>query len=259
MLKLSLNIWHYDTEHTFLVSIQKFCFFHINSEDSYESCGPRRGIEDVAQLLIVRYERNATDNEIVAEKQQRNIFQAVNYVDPDPASQLVAKYKGSREISDVRILLRTAFFSISKFIILANFYAMFTSSMIHEKLKFVFVPYWLHLFLVGTSPRTAHKNHSEDTFHIILAHICNLTVLQILFQFKLLCINKDCEFYLQIIKWLSKTIEDGDSSNLPSFVSNVFKLILVALGCSLWNEWFLKKLCIEIECHTYWKVFFFYP
>lgn len=80
---------------------QKFCFFHINSEDSFESCGPRRGVEDVAQLLMVRYERNATDNEIVTEKQQRNIFQAVNYGDPDPASQLVAKYKGSREISDI--------------------------------------------------------------------------------------------------------------------------------------------------------------
>lgn len=159
-----------NTEHTFLIiSIQKFCFFHLNSEDSYESCGPRRGVEDFAQLLIVRYERNET----VTEKQQRNIFQAVNYVDPDPASILVSKYKGSREVSDVRILQSSVFFSISKFIILVNFYAMFTSSMIHEKHKFVVIRYWFHLFLVCISPRTAHKNHSKDTFHIILAHICN--------------------------------------------------------------------------------------
>ncbi|KAI5683800.1 hypothetical protein M9H77_05028 [Catharanthus roseus] len=80
---------------------QKYCSFHINSEHSHESCGPRRGIEDVAQLLIVRYERNATDDEIGTEKQPKNFFEAVNYVKPDPASQLVAKYKGSGEISEI--------------------------------------------------------------------------------------------------------------------------------------------------------------
>lgn len=90
--------------------IQKYCSFHINSEHSHESCGPRRGIEDVAQLLIVRYERNATDDEIGTEKQPKNFFEAVNYVKPDPASQLVAKYKGSGEISEVRIPHRPIFF-----------------------------------------------------------------------------------------------------------------------------------------------------
>lgn len=56
---------------------------------------------DEPRLLIVRYERNATDDKNEIERQPRNMFEALHHSEPDPASQLVAKYKGSDEIPEV--------------------------------------------------------------------------------------------------------------------------------------------------------------
>ncbi|GAA0145525.1 chaperone [Lithospermum erythrorhizon] len=81
---------------------KKYCFFHINSETAYETCGPRRDISDIPQLFIIRYERNASENDTDTEKPPpRTIFEALNKVDVDPASQLVAKYNGLDEIPEI--------------------------------------------------------------------------------------------------------------------------------------------------------------
>lgn len=57
---------------------------------------------DAAQLFIVRYERNATEEPKKDMKPMKTPFQAWHNVDADPASTLVAKYNGSSEISEVR-------------------------------------------------------------------------------------------------------------------------------------------------------------
>lgn len=80
---------------------KKYCFFHINSEDSYESCGPQRGITDTPRLLLVRYERNATTDDIEVEREPKTMLEALKYVAPDPASQLVAKYNGSSDMLEI--------------------------------------------------------------------------------------------------------------------------------------------------------------
>lgn len=84
--------------------MQRYCFFNIHSEDSYETCGPRRGITDVARLFLVRYERYASDEKSDTTKQANNIFHAWYHTEADPVSTLVAKYNGSSEISEVRLL-----------------------------------------------------------------------------------------------------------------------------------------------------------
>ncbi|THF99344.1 hypothetical protein TEA_007664 [Camellia sinensis var. sinensis] len=77
---------------------QRYCFFHTQMENSYETCGPRRDITDVPQLIIVRYKRNATEDSIKnEEKKPKNMLEAFLNDDVDPASQLVARYNGSEE------------------------------------------------------------------------------------------------------------------------------------------------------------------
>ncbi|XP_028119689.1 uncharacterized protein LOC114317181 isoform X5 [Camellia sinensis] len=79
---------------------QRYCFFHTQTENSYDTCGPRRDITDVPQLIIVRYKRNATEDSIKnEEKKPKNMLEAFLNDDVDPASQLVARYNGSEESS----------------------------------------------------------------------------------------------------------------------------------------------------------------
>ncbi|KZV56529.1 hypothetical protein F511_16128 [Dorcoceras hygrometricum] len=80
---------------------QKYCFFHIHSESSYDTCGPRRDITDVAQLFLVRYERDDSEEKIETNKQATNVFQAWHQTEVDPVSTLVAKYNGSLEILEI--------------------------------------------------------------------------------------------------------------------------------------------------------------
>ncbi|CAL5444891.1 unnamed protein product [Camellia sinensis] len=69
--------------------------------NSYETCGPRRDITDIPQLIIVRYKRNATkDSNKIEEKKPKNILEPFLNDDVDPASQLVARYNGSEESSE---------------------------------------------------------------------------------------------------------------------------------------------------------------
>ncbi|XP_022134959.1 uncharacterized protein LOC111007081 [Momordica charantia] len=76
---------------------KKYCFFYISSESSYETCGPMRDLSDVPRLFIVRYKRDATkDKEI----KPRSMFDTSSD-DLDHASQLVALYNGSSEISEI--------------------------------------------------------------------------------------------------------------------------------------------------------------
>ncbi|KAL9155960.1 hypothetical protein ABFS82_09G041100 [Erythranthe guttata] len=79
----------------------RYCFFHIHSEDSYETCGPRRGMTDVARLFVVRYEMNPKDEKLDTQKQTNNIFNALHHTESDPVSTLVAKYNGSTDTSEI--------------------------------------------------------------------------------------------------------------------------------------------------------------
>ncbi|CAL5444782.1 unnamed protein product [Camellia sinensis] len=79
----------------------RYCFFHTQIENNYETCGPRRDITDMPQLIIVWYKRNATEDSIKIEgKKPNNMFEAFLNDDVDPASQLVARYNGSKESSE---------------------------------------------------------------------------------------------------------------------------------------------------------------
>ncbi|CAL5362244.1 unnamed protein product [Camellia sinensis] len=70
--------------------------------NSYETCGPRRDIIDIPQLIIVHYKRNATKDSIkIEEKKPKNILEAFLNDDVDPASQLVTRYNGSEESSEI--------------------------------------------------------------------------------------------------------------------------------------------------------------
>ncbi|KAA8542456.1 hypothetical protein F0562_023408 [Nyssa sinensis] len=79
----------------------RFCFFYIHSENSYETCGPRRDLTDVPELFIIRYRRNDTEDSIKIEKKPKNILDAFQNEDVDPASQLVARYNGSVEVQQI--------------------------------------------------------------------------------------------------------------------------------------------------------------
>lgn len=80
---------------------QRYCIFIIQTANSYETCGPRRDMTDVPQLLIVRYKRNPSDDGIKIDRKPKNIFEAFHDDDEDPASQLVARYNGSEEIPEI--------------------------------------------------------------------------------------------------------------------------------------------------------------
>ncbi|KAF5204410.1 Dnaj heat shock n-terminal domain-containing protein [Thalictrum thalictroides] len=79
---------------------KKYCFFYINSESSYETCGPRRDLSDVPELIIVRYKRNFTQEEKV-ERKPKSIWETFEGDNEDLASQLVAKYNGSGDIPQI--------------------------------------------------------------------------------------------------------------------------------------------------------------
>ncbi|XWS60514.1 hypothetical protein CRYUN_Cryun07bG0042300 [Craigia yunnanensis] len=81
--------------------VQKnYCFFYLNTENSYETCGPRRVPTDVARLFIVRYERNATEDTVKVEKKAKSIWE-FHQQEVDPAAQLSVTYNGSAEISQI--------------------------------------------------------------------------------------------------------------------------------------------------------------
>ncbi|KAL2243537.1 UNVERIFIED_CONTAM: Chaperone protein DnaJ [Sesamum indicum] len=80
---------------------KRYCFFHIHSENSYETCGPRKSLTDVARLFIVRYERNPNSEKVDTSKQANSIFHSLYHTEADPVSTLVAKYNGSGEISEI--------------------------------------------------------------------------------------------------------------------------------------------------------------
>ncbi|XP_077213966.1 DNAJ heat shock N-terminal domain-containing protein isoform X2 [Tasmannia lanceolata] len=82
---------------------KQYCFFYLHSEDSYQTCGPRRYEDptDLPQLFIVRYQRNSTKDESKVEKKRKTIWDSFEEVDTNLASQLVARYNGSMDISEI--------------------------------------------------------------------------------------------------------------------------------------------------------------
>ncbi|KAK3440234.1 hypothetical protein EUGRSUZ_B00530 [Eucalyptus grandis] len=82
-------------------SQQKYCLFYLQSETSYDTCGPRQDVADVPRLFIVRYKRNSTEENTAVKKNPRNMWDALLNEDVDPAAQLVARYNGSNEIPEI--------------------------------------------------------------------------------------------------------------------------------------------------------------
>uniref|UniRef100_A0A803R088 J domain-containing protein n=1 Tax=Cannabis sativa TaxID=3483 RepID=A0A803R088_CANSA len=80
---------------------KRYCFFYLNSENSYDTCGPRRDLADVPQLFIVRYKRNASEEDTKPKRKKGSIWDSLQEQELDPASQLVAKYNGSDETSEI--------------------------------------------------------------------------------------------------------------------------------------------------------------
>lgn len=70
--------------------------FYIVGELSLESCGPRRGIEDTPQVVMARYMRNDSFDDL-SEKKSSNSLMDMLKEDVDPVSLLVARYNGSAE------------------------------------------------------------------------------------------------------------------------------------------------------------------
>ncbi|XP_026405421.1 uncharacterized protein LOC113300411 isoform X2 [Papaver somniferum] len=82
---------------------EKYCFFYVHTETSFETCGPRRDMTDVPQIIIVRYKRNSTkqDEPKVAKRQPKTIWDTFEEDNEDLASQLVAKYDGTMETQEI--------------------------------------------------------------------------------------------------------------------------------------------------------------
>ncbi|KAI3987681.1 hypothetical protein MKX01_028415 [Papaver californicum] len=82
---------------------QKYCFFYIHSETSFETCGPRRDMTDVPQIIIVRYKRNSTkqDEPEAAKRQPKTIWDTFEEDNEDLASQLVARFDGTTETQEI--------------------------------------------------------------------------------------------------------------------------------------------------------------
>uniref|UniRef100_A0A1J3K8D4 DnaJ-like protein subfamily C member 16 n=1 Tax=Noccaea caerulescens TaxID=107243 RepID=A0A1J3K8D4_NOCCA len=81
----------------------KYCFFYVQSETSYDTCGTRRAPVDVPRILIVRYHRNATES-ANAEKKSSNWPKTVwqsEADEVDPAAQLVVSYDGPAETPEI--------------------------------------------------------------------------------------------------------------------------------------------------------------
>lgn len=70
--------------------------FYIGGELSLECCGPRRGLEDTPQVVMVRYMRNDSVDDPKDKRSSTSIFDSLKD-DVDPVSQLVARYNGSAE------------------------------------------------------------------------------------------------------------------------------------------------------------------
>ncbi|GLU12402.1 hypothetical protein SLE2022_290870 [Rubroshorea leprosula] len=79
---------------------KNYCFFYLNTETGYETCGPRRVPTDVPKLFIVRYQRNTTKDNMKVEKKPKNIWD-FQLEDIDPVSQLSVTYNGSAETSEL--------------------------------------------------------------------------------------------------------------------------------------------------------------
>ncbi|TYJ42356.1 hypothetical protein E1A91_A03G084000v1 [Gossypium mustelinum] len=79
---------------------KNYCFFYLNIESSYETCGPRRVPTDVPRLFIIRYERNATEDTFKVDKKAKSIWEFYQQ-EVDPAAQLSVTYNGSAEVSRI--------------------------------------------------------------------------------------------------------------------------------------------------------------
>uniref|UniRef100_A0A803M119 J domain-containing protein n=1 Tax=Chenopodium quinoa TaxID=63459 RepID=A0A803M119_CHEQI len=75
---------------------ENLCMFYIGGELSLECCGPRRGIEDAPQVVMVRYMRNDSVEDPKDKRSPSSLLDSLKD-DVDPVSQLVARYNGSAE------------------------------------------------------------------------------------------------------------------------------------------------------------------
>lgn len=81
--------------------VQKnLCMFYIGGELGLESCGPRRSMEENPRMVMVRYLRNDSISDVSDKKASSSILDLLKE-DVDPVSQLVARYDGSFETTEI--------------------------------------------------------------------------------------------------------------------------------------------------------------
>ncbi|CAH8391081.1 unnamed protein product [Eruca vesicaria subsp. sativa] len=81
----------------------KYCFFYVQSETSYDTCGTRKSPIDVPRILIIRYHRNATESANLEKKTSnwpKTVWES-EADDVDPAAQLVVSYDGPAETPEI--------------------------------------------------------------------------------------------------------------------------------------------------------------
>lgn len=93
------------------------------------------------RLFIVRYKRNTTEDNTKLDKKPKGIWDSIHDQELDPASQLVARFNGSDEITEVRTLVPTHIYIYILFSnlqnALGNSYMSITMWLRHFSLSFL--------------------------------------------------------------------------------------------------------------------------
>ncbi|GAB2213098.1 hypothetical protein Drorol1_Dr00021116 [Drosera rotundifolia] len=80
---------------------KNLCVFYIGTDFGVESCGPRRRMEDSPNLVIIRYMRNNTIDDVPVPKKKPNLLLGTDPDDVDPVAQLVARYNGTEDVPQI--------------------------------------------------------------------------------------------------------------------------------------------------------------
>lgn len=83
--------------------IQDYCKFYLGEGASEGTCGQRKGMTDIARLLVIRYLRNnsAVDTRTQEMSKWKSLLVQDIIDDTDQAGQFVAGYKGTADDSEV--------------------------------------------------------------------------------------------------------------------------------------------------------------
>ncbi|KAF7838483.1 DnaJ like subfamily C member 10 [Senna tora] len=82
---------------------EEYCHFYLGPAASHDTCGRRRGVNDVPRLFIIRYLRNSSyvDKRTEELTKWNSLLYQDLINDRDHAGQFVAKYNGADDISQI--------------------------------------------------------------------------------------------------------------------------------------------------------------